>query len=733
MGKKKLLKGSISLLLSALIVSSGAAVLAANAEEVITGNPYDVSALPGADDEIEALTVEFDTVQNNDIIPIRGDTVTLLAQAAGGRERYEYQFVLNYQDKDGNETTTEIQDFKPGNSFEYTFTENGTYNFTVTVRDGYDTKVSATKTIKIVEGHFVFAYANPSAPNVNEEVTFNSMAVGIGNHPYITRYTITDPEGSIETIDAPETGTTDNGAATWTPTKAGTYQVKVSAIWNDMEYAAKTFTVEVQDPDDALEMTLEADETTVAIGQTATINVFAKGGSGQYNVNCVRCEFQGGYADKPQKVSDTEYVLSPTKSGPYEVFFEVTDSKGKTVNDSIIIIGDNAYIHSFKTDKTEVSVGETVTITSTATGYADRSIVKNTVSDGTTTKSLVVTNPKVHTYSSAWTPDKAGTYTVTNELYYNNKLLETQSTTVTVKGSGEEVTPVSNGTVTIYYKGYAAPKIEYQTDSEEWSEPVAMKRITTEFGATHKYTIDLGSAKGTVVRFSNGKGGVDDLDGQNYSFTKGLYFYNNGVISSVTGQTMLKNNTLVSNPTLPTKNDINVTGVVLGESLKVKCAATGGTGNYEYAVLYRKITSAKWSTLQDFSANNIVNVKPATVGKYVICVKTRDGSGILQKKYFVINVVEEMKLVVNLSDTTLKLGDAATVNCDAAGGSGRFIYGVWYKKSSKDQYYTVRKYNSNGTISVKPSAATEYDIRVKAKDLVTGQLIIQDYTILVKK
>ena len=73
-------------------------------------------------------------------------------------------------------------------------------------------------------------------------------------------------------------------------------------------------------------------------------------------------------------------------------------------------------------------------------------------------------------------------------------------------------------------------------------------------------------------------------------------------------------------------------------TVKVSCSATGGSEGYLYGVYYKKKSDTKWTTKQDFKTNTTVSVKPAKATTYDICVKVKDSTGTVTKKYFVVAV-----------------------------------------------------------------------------------------------
>lgn len=69
-----------------------------------------------------------------------------------------------------------------------------------------------------------------------------------------------------------------------------------------------------------------------------------------------------------------------------------------------------------------------------------------------------------------------------------------------------------------------------------------------------------------------------------------------------------------------------------------------------------------------------------------------------------------------ISSEAINLGDSVTINAKAAGGSGKYTYGVYYRKSTSQKWSTAQSYKANSTVKITPAAGVDYDICVKVKD-----------------
>ena len=166
------------------------------------------------------------------------------------------------------------------------------------------------------------------------------------------------------------------------------------------------------------------------------------------------------------------------------------------------------------------------------------------------------------------------------------------------------------------------------------------------------------------------------------------------------------------------KNESTVSADVIsyGKSVTVNAKASGGTGSYTYSVLYKKKSDSNWTTKQKFIENSKVVIKPAKETEYDLCVKVRDSSGKIVKKYFTFKVNPELKNNSVISKTTVVYGESLKVYGRAEGGVGKYTYAVYYKKASDNSWTTKQSYSKNTVVSIKPAKAVNYNVCVKIQD-----------------
>ena len=161
---------------------------------------------------------------------------------------------------------------------------------------------------------------------------------------------------------------------------------------------------------------------------------------------------------------------------------------------------------------------------------------------------------------------------------------------------------------------------------------------------------------------------------------------------------------------------ISANTIIIGNTVTVNASAVAGKGNYTYAVYYKKNSEKKWTVKQDYSENPTVSIKPAKATDYQICVKVKDGSGKVVKKYFDLSVVTKLSNTSYISSDSIAKGSTVIAKCSAKGGKGNYTYAVYYKKAIESKWTLKQDFNKNSDVIVRPANSLEYDICIKAKD-----------------
>ena len=156
----------------------------------------------------------------------------------------------------------------------------------------------------------------------------------------------------------------------------------------------------------------------------------------------------------------------------------------------------------------------------------------------------------------------------------------------------------------------------------------------------------------------------------------------------------------------------------LGDSFDVRGVATGGTAPYTYAYYYKKKTDTKWVTAKDYSSTTQVTIKPNVATEYNVCIKVKDSTGTIVKKYlnFKVTAVSKLANTSTISAISISLGNSITAKGAATGGTAPYKYAYFYKKKTDTKWVIAKDYSTATSVAIKPNMAKDYDICVKVKD-----------------
>ena len=181
--------------------------------------------------------------------------------------------------------------------------------------------------------------------------------------------------------------------------------------------------------------------------------------------------------------------------------------------------------------------------------------------------------------------------------------------------------------------------------------------------------------------------------------------------------------------TFTNTSTIDKTSIVLGNSVKLSCGATGGKKPYEFAVFYRKGTSGSYTEYQDFSTNASVTFTPPTSGTYSIMVTASDYRNVTASKTFTVTVTAPTLFnTSSVSDNEIGLGDTVTIYGAASGGEAPYKYAVYAMGEDDDDYYSVQESSTNSDVDFTPDKTGTYYIMVTVSDS-SGQSASEYFTV----
>ena len=204
-----------------------------------------------------------------------------------------------------------------------------------------------------------------------------------------------------------------------------------------------------------------------------------------------------------------------------------------------------------------------------------------------------------------------------------------------------------------------------------------------------------------------------------------------GVYSLTVGAADVTVTAFVYNVNLENTSTISDPVIQLNSTVTVHASAVNGSGNYKYAVYLKRVKASEWVTVQNFSTNDTIEIKPQAAVNYAIRVKVKDSSGNIVKKDFDLTVFAALKNTTTLPEEA-GFGSGITINASATGGLGDYQYEVKYKQESCKTWTTAQSFDPNSVVVIEPKAVTTYDVCVKVMDS-RGVVAKKTYKVMVTK
>lgn len=454
-------------------------------------------------------------------------------------------------------------------------------------------------------------------------------------------------------------------------------------------------------------MSISASKSSVTLGQSTIITVNTSGGTAPIKYTYTYAEY--GTSNWKTLVSDStsnQCTFKPSAATKYNVRATATDANNKTATQTTVITVNGIFSITGKLSTTQVAVNNPVTISASYSGgtspytYAFY-VQKPGESSYTTIRGYNSTN------NTTYSPASAGTYkfcirckdgneqtaeaycslTATSKTLANNSSVAQSSVTlgqsITIKGSAAGGT--SPYTYAYYYKRSSSTK---WTLKKDYSTTTSVS-FKPQSAGTYNICVRAKDSKGSVAK----------------------------KFIDVTVKPALVNNSTIS-----------ATSIANGASVTVTGAASGGSGGYQYALYYKRASVSNYTLGRKYGTGTQMTVTPKYSGDYNVRVKLKDSNGKITNKDFVVKVGPMLSNSSTLAASSIIQGNSVTVNCSAAGGKAPYQYAVFYRQTANPSWTRARDYGTGTAVAVKPKAAVQYTIRVKAKDS-AGKIVNKDLTL----
>ena len=162
---------------------------------------------------------------------------------------------------------------------------------------------------------------------------------------------------------------------------------------------------------------------------------------------------------------------------------------------------------------------------------------------------------------------------------------------------------------------------------------------------------------------------------------------------------------------LMNKSFIN-TEMIAGKPVILNAVAEGGTGGYTYALMYKKSTNTTWTKIgTKYGANNVGTFVPKSAVLYDIMINVKDSRGNIKSKTFTIDVKSPLKNNTIINSESIKLGEKVVLKGAASGGSKKYKYAFYYKKSRNSTWTEMKPAYTTKSAAFIPGSVLNYDIK----------------------
>ncbi len=495
---------------------------------------------------------------------------------------------------------------------------------------------TASCTVTVNETEELKNNTTVSAVSVTENtaVTLKGESEG-GTAPYKYAYYYKQSTESVWTKVVDEDGSDYVSATsvTFTPTAAGTYDVKINVKDSTGKIVSKEFTITVTGDSTSTELKNSStiSETSVNSNATVTVTGKATGGTSPYKY----AYYYKNSSDSSWTIIGTAYSSATSGSftavsGTYTVRANVKDNTGKIVSKEFIVTIKSAPTNNSTISATTVMAGTEVTMTGKAAGgtepYKFAYYYKKST-DSAWTKAYVTASGSAYTKNTTVTfkPTTAGTYNVKINAKDNNGTgtVVSKEFTVTVKAAAlANKSTVSTTSVTanteVTLNGKAAggtSPYKYAYYYKKSTENTWTKAYATSSGSAYTKNTSV-TFKPTTAGTYNVKINAKDNNGTGTMVSKEF------TVKVTADSAALKNNSTVSANTVTAGTEITMTG-----------KASGGTSPYKYAYYYKKSTENTWTKAYVTSSGSAYTkydsktFTPKTAGTYNVRINVKDNNG----------------------------------------------------------------------------------------------------------
>lgn len=446
-------------------------------------------------------------------------------------------------------------------------------------------------------------------------------------------------------------------------------------------------------------------ESTIVLGSSTSIAGVARGGKSPYQyAYYYKTESETSYTTIKGYSTNTVVDFTPKATGKYDVRVKIKDSNGKVVNKDLELVVDPVMKNTSKLSSTSIMVGEVSDIICSVNAGCEPYEFE-AVYQKENTKTWTTIQEYGPSSIISFVPSSSGNYTIKVRAMDSNGTVSVKSLKLTVVKKLTNKSTVSTRIVTLGSKSEVTCAAAGGNTSYQY-------QVDYKKSGASSWTSLQSYSDNTTVNFKPSE--------------KGFYVVR-VIVKDSKGRTVTSSFNVRAVEALANNSVVVTSKIIIGADASIKCKASGGTEQYQYAVYYKLSSETSWTTAQAYSVNNQVSFLPKKSGTYNIRTKVKDSSGKIVTKDLTLKVLKVLSNATKISAEKITTGNELTITCKGTGGLTSYQYAVFYRKSGSENWLSVQKYSTNAEVKFKPSAAGTYELLTKVKDS-NGKIAEKQFT-----
>lgn len=368
-----------------------------------------------------------------------GDTVTVNANAAGGKTPYKYE--VTYKKATSDKYSTALS-YSNQNTVSIKLASAVQYDIHVNVKDALGQVIGKDFTIEVVKPLENISVLSSEEITLGDTLTVNANAKG-GKAPY--QYEVTYKKASSSHYTTAQSYKT-NDAVSMKPGAAVAYDIHVNVKDARGQVVGKDFTVQVYKP---LAIHAGISAETILLGQSVTVSAEASDGKAAYQYQFLYKKSTSEFYTTAQNYSaNNTAVITPAVAVSYDIRVNVKDALGHIETKDMSVTVYNTLKNTSTLSASAVTPDKSVTIKCSSTGGLGTKQYKVTYYDPDT-KQWVSVKDYSTTATATLSITKTGFFTVRTYVKDEGGTEVTKDITLNVYGVLTNTSAISAATAKV--------------------------------------------------------------------------------------------------------------------------------------------------------------------------------------------------------------------------------------------------------------------------------------------